>query len=98
MAKRKSSRKTAKSQPRLRPVAWLRRWFFRGALICLAVVLLVVALHREIDPPRTFYMGQEERRLGRIDHIWVPIEDMAPVMARAVVAAEDRPVPQEPDG
>ena len=58
-------------------------------MICLAVIALVVAIHREIDPPDTFYMGQEERRLGRIDQIWVPIDTVAPVMARSLVAAED---------
>ena len=58
-------------------------------MICAAVLVFVVALHREIDPPDTFYMGQEARRLGGIDHIWVPMKDIAPVMARSVVAAED---------
>lgn len=58
-------------------------------MICAAVLVFVVALHREFDPPDTFYMGQEARRLGGIDHIWVPMKDIAPVMARSVVAAED---------
>ena len=34
-------------------------------------------------------MKQEAHRLGIIDHQWVPMSDIAPVMARAVVAAED---------
>lgn len=68
---------------------WLWRWCLRLMVISVAVVVGVVALHREVDPPDTFYMGQEARRLGRIDHIWVPIEEIAPAMARSVVAAED---------
>ncbi len=34
-------------------------------------------------------MSQEAKRLGSIDHQWVPIDEVAPVMARSVVAAED---------
>ncbi|HKL06212.1 MAG TPA: monofunctional biosynthetic peptidoglycan transglycosylase, partial [Roseovarius sp.] len=34
-------------------------------------------------------MGQEARRLGGIDTQWVPLAEVAPVVARSVVAAED---------
>ncbi|EPX84532.1 monofunctional biosynthetic peptidoglycan transglycosylase [Rubellimicrobium thermophilum DSM 16684] len=34
-------------------------------------------------------MWQEARRLGRVEQVWVPMEAIAPVMARAAVAAED---------
>ena len=34
-------------------------------------------------------MNQEARRLGGIDHRWVPLDKIAPAMARSVVAAED---------
>ena len=89
MAKRKTTKKSRKSAPRFRPLRWAWRWILRFSVISLAVVIGVVAVHREVDPPDTFYMGQEARRLGRIDHIWVSIEDVAPAMARSVVAAED---------
>lgn len=89
MAKSSSKKKKTVTKPRFRPIAWLRRWVVRYVVICLAVVALVVAVHRQIDPSDTFYMGQEERRLGRIDHIWVPLDAVAPVMARSLVAAED---------
>lgn len=89
MAKRKTKGKSAKTARRFRPLAWTRRWVWRFGMICVAVVLLVVSIHSRIDPPDTFFMGQEERRLGRIDHIWVPLDDVAPVMARSLVAAED---------
>jgi monofunctional biosynthetic peptidoglycan transglycosylase len=42
-----------------------------------------------IEPPRTYFMGQEERRLGEIRRDWVPMAQIAPVMARSLVAAED---------
>ena len=89
MAKRKTKRKSSKTRQGFRPLAWIRRWIWRFAVICVAVVVLVVAVHGRVDPPDTFFMGQEERRLGRIDHIWVPLDDVAPVMARSLVAAED---------
>lgn len=41
------------------------------------------------NPPTTYYMWQESRRLGGVDYQWVDIDDVSPVMARAVVAAED---------
>ena len=61
----------------------------RLALLAALVVAGTVAAHRWIDPPRTFYMGQEARRLGGIDHLWVPLDAVAPVTARSLVAAED---------
>jgi monofunctional biosynthetic peptidoglycan transglycosylase len=74
---------------RFRPLGFLWRWTLRVVLICLVVLVFVVAGHSKITPPRTFYMGQEERRLGSIDYQWIPLEEVAPVMARSVVAAED---------
>lgn len=42
-----------------------------------------------INPPTTPYMFAEGRRVGGVDQQWVDFEDIAPVMARSVVAAED---------
>ena len=67
----------------------MARWAWRLLGIAVAVVVLVVVAHRVIEPPRGVYMGQEQRRLGEIDHQWVPLDAIAPVMARSVVAAED---------
>lgn len=56
-----------------------------GTVACLWV--LAYAL---IAPPTTPYIMAEERRLGRdVAHVWVGAEQIAPVMLRAVVAAED---------
>lgn len=84
--KRKAPRKTRKPY---RPDLWIRRWVLRSVagVILLAVGLSV--LWAVFNPPTTFYMWQESRRLGGVDYQWVDLDDVAPVMARAVVAAED---------
>lgn len=80
-------KKTKAAKPR--PLRRLGRWGLYFLLICALSVTVLVALQRVINPKSTVYMQQEELRLGEIDHHWVPIEEVAPVMARAVVAAED---------
>lgn len=55
----------------------------------LALALLAILAVAAIDPPITPYMWMERDRLGAIDHQWVDLEDVAPVMARSAVAAED---------
>lgn len=81
--------KKKKAKSRFNPFRWLRRWLVWLVLVAAAVTLLVVGIHGFINPPPGFYMNQEARRLGRIEHDWVPIARIAPVMARSVVAAED---------
>ena len=51
--------------------------------------ILVVAALSVLAPPTTPYVASEARRLGGVEREWVPIEAVAPVMARAAVAAED---------
>lgn len=55
-------------------------------MLCTGALVLA---HRFIPPGQTLYMKQEAHRLGKIDHQWVAMADIAPVMARSVVAAED---------
>ena len=45
--------------------------------------------YKFINPPGGLYMLSEARRLGDIDRQWASMEEIAPVMARSVVAAED---------
>jgi len=52
-------------------------------------VLVWTLLYALINPPTTAYMVSEGRRLGGVQHEWVPMDRIAPVMARAAVAAED---------
>ncbi|APX13235.1 monofunctional biosynthetic peptidoglycan transglycosylase [Tateyamaria omphalii] len=88
---RKSSRRTTKSKAKrsFRPGRWLFRWSLRLVSVVFLLAVAVTLLWSIVNPPTTFYMMQESRRLGGVDHEWVPMEEIAPVMARAAVAAED---------
>lgn len=55
----------------------------------LGAVMFAVVLYAAINPPTTPYMFGEGQRLGGVEQVWVPMEDIAPVMARSAVAAED---------
>ncbi|MGH1369779.1 MAG: monofunctional biosynthetic peptidoglycan transglycosylase [Maritimibacter sp.] len=68
---------------------WVRRWVRRIVFWGCVAVLLVVALFSVIRPPQTLYMLTEKSRLGTIKYEWVDMDEIAPVMARSVVAAED---------
>jgi len=91
MAKRAKSnkKKVNKVKPRFRPLAFLLRWVFRGAVLAAGLILLAIVAYRFINPPTTPYMFSESRRLGGVKQNWVAIEDIAPAMARSAVAAED---------
>jgi len=89
MARRRTPRRKTPRGRRFRPLRWLFRWGFRLVLVVAVVAVGVILAHRVVAPPKTLYMRQEEARLGRIDRTWVAIDAVAPVMARAVVAAED---------
>ncbi len=54
-----------------------------------AAVVLITLAYRVINPPTTAYMVAEGRRLGGVSQDWVAITDIAPVMVRSAVAAED---------
>jgi len=71
------------------PLQRLRRWVVRTVFLTLAAFLLILFALRTVNPPTTPYMWSEARRLGGIDHQWVPLSEVAPVLARSVVAAED---------
>lgn len=69
---------------------FVRRWFWRALILAFAAVLLWVSLYAWVNPAKTPYMRAEELRIGAaVDAEWVPLEDIAPVMARSVIAAED---------
>lgn len=61
----------------------------RSTTILIVGVLVMVLIYSRVNPPITHTIWSEYRRLGEVDREWVPIDDMAPVMARSVVAAED---------
>mgnify|MGYP006307038427 FL=1 len=89
MAKKSAKKRTRGDKTRFRPVRWLRRWLYRLVLFLVILIGVAVVTYRVINPPVTYYMLQEKWRLGALDRQWVPLEGVAPVMARSVVAAED---------
>lgn len=66
-----------------------RRWLLRASLALVAFFGLSILLFSVVNPPTTHTIVSEYWRLGSVKRDWVAIEDMAPVMARSVVAAED---------
>lgn len=65
------------------------KWGVLGLLALLVGVTLWVALYAVLNPTSTPYMRSEAHRLGEIRRTWRNLEDIAPVMAQAAVAAED---------
>ena len=75
---------------RLGPMLQGLRRVLIWSLLAVALVFLAWGLiYRWVNPPITFYMMQERARLGEIQYKWVDIEQVAPMLRRAVVAAED---------
>jgi monofunctional biosynthetic peptidoglycan transglycosylase len=68
---------------------FIRRTIFWGVLAVFSFALIWTLLYAVINPPTTPYMRAEAHRLVSVKQEWVDIEDIAPVMARSVVAAED---------
>jgi monofunctional biosynthetic peptidoglycan transglycosylase len=50
---------------------------------------VLIVLFSFLPPPINIYQAQEAWRLGGIEKDWVGWDEIAPVMARSVVAAED---------
>ncbi|SDE32897.1 monofunctional biosynthetic peptidoglycan transglycosylase [Ruegeria marina] len=67
----------------------IMRWAGLALLAVFGLLVLLVLLFSFINPPVTHTIWSEYRRLGAVERDWVSLEDVAPVMARSVVAAED---------
>ncbi len=67
----------------------LRYWWRRVLMWSVSLFIFSILIFIVINPPFTWTMVGEKRRLGQVDYQWVPIEQVAPVMRRSVVAAED---------
>jgi monofunctional biosynthetic peptidoglycan transglycosylase len=63
--------------------------FFKGVIGVIVLVLVLTIAYGVINPPTTPYMFAEGRKHGGVTQEWVSLDDIAPVMARSVVAAED---------
>ncbi len=86
--KKRSPRKT---QPSVIAQAWrkLCRVVWGACFAALGLVLLATLIYAVVPPPITPYMLNERSRVGSIKYDWTPMEQIAPVMARSAVAAED---------
>ena len=89
--KPRAAKKKTKPAARAKRTVWwrVRSWALQAVAALVAVALLVITVFGLIRPPTTPYILAEAWREGGVDRQWVRIEDMAPVMARSVVAAED---------
>lgn len=67
----------------------LRRWLVRGVIGVVALYAALIVVFAVVPPPGNLYQWSESWRLGGIERHWVAWDDIAPVMARSVVAAED---------
>lgn len=83
----------AEATPRLARVrqslSVLQRWLLWAILVCAVIFAGWGLAYRWLNPPTTLYMMQESWRLDGVQYDWVNIEDVSPVMVRALVAAED---------
>lgn len=81
----------AAAKAKSRRPAWRQalRWAGRGVLAVAGFYLLMILLFAFVNPPGNLYMWSESRRLDGVDRVSVNLEDVAPSMARSVVAAED---------
>jgi len=75
--------------PQPRRLRVLALWAGRVLVGIAALYVLLIALFSFVPPPINFYQLGEAWRLGGIEKDWVPWEEIAPVMGRSAVAAED---------
>jgi monofunctional biosynthetic peptidoglycan transglycosylase len=84
--KKKTEPPPPASEPRLRRA---RRWALRGLAGIAAFYGVLILLFSFLPPPINLYQLGESFRLGGISTDWVSFDEIAPVMGRSVVAAED---------
>lgn len=88
--KRKPTSKSRRKQTRRqKPKIGLRGWVLRAMVGLAGLVVFWIAAYSVIRPPTTPYILKEGLRLGGIERTWVDMDQIAPVMARSAVAAED---------
>ena len=84
--RRKAKAEAPAPRSRLRVVM---RWLGRGLGAVAALYGFLILLFSFVPPPINLYQMSEAWRLGGIEKDWVAWEDIAPVMGRSAVAAED---------
>ena len=72
----------------------LRKWLLRLVLLVIGLTLLLTLPLRWIDPPGSAFMLIERFTSSHeIKHHWVPLNEISPELALAVIAAEDQNFP-----
>ncbi len=81
----------AEANPETKPSRLRRalKWLGRGLAGIAAFYAALVLLFSFVPPPINLYQMGEAWRLGGIEKDWVSWEEIAPVMGRSAVAAED---------
>lgn len=80
---------TAKRRKPRRILRWLVGWMLRIVLVFILGSLLWVVAYRFINPPITFTMMGDWFDGRSVTKQWMPLDEIDPAMARAVIAAED---------
>lgn len=90
MVKRSTRRNAKKQKPTLgQRVRRLWKFATRCLMVLVGLMLALVLAGRFVAPWTTPYMIMESRAQGGVAYDWVPLTEIAPVMARSAVAAED---------
>lgn len=89
--KTRKKKPAPKAEPAPALPLWRRGlvWLRRGLLGLAAFYLTLMMIFSFAPPPGNLYQLSEGWRLGGIQRDWVDWDEIAPVMARSVVAAED---------
>jgi len=64
----------------------LRRWLLAAVAVAIGLPVLLILVYRVVPPPVTPLMLLRD---APIDRRWVPLEEIAPALPRAVIASED---------
>lgn len=81
----------AEAAPPVRPTGWrlVVKWLGRAAAYVAAGYAALILIFAVLPPPINLYQLGEAWRLGGINKDWVSWDEIAPVMGRSAVAAED---------
>jgi monofunctional biosynthetic peptidoglycan transglycosylase len=81
----------AEEAPPPKPRLWrvVAKWALRGIGGIAALYAVLILLFSFLPPPINLYQTGEAWRLGGIEKDWVGWDEIAPVMGRSAVAAED---------
>ncbi|MGL4235159.1 monofunctional biosynthetic peptidoglycan transglycosylase [Tabrizicola sp.] len=86
---RKRKAKTDEAPAKRSRLRFALKWVARGLGAVVGFFAFLILLFAIVPPPINLYQMSESWRLGGIEKDWVSWEEIAPVMGRSAVAAED---------